>query len=108
MAQARNQPSQRASLTAPSTSVAAISDEPLQQLIIRLIDAHESLIQRWITVIEAIEGHLAAPDPPPLQGETEELLRLIIQIAQKSIEALNALLAALQTAIIQSFFPAQP
>jgi hypothetical protein len=42
-----------------------------------------------------------------LQGEIEELLRLILASTDKSIETLLSLQQQLQTRIIESYFPAQ-
>lgn len=108
MAQVKNPLLQQLLSPAPAASAASITDSQLQQLIQSLIDVKRTLIERFITLLEAVETHLAAPDRPSLQGETEEILRLIIQGAQKSIEALIAQLETLQTEIIDSFFPTQP
>lgn len=91
--------------TAPVTSQPTNSQ--VQQLIQALLDVHASLINRFAALLEKIESDLTEIDPSQLQGEIEELLRSIIQAAEKSIEKLLTLLEQLQTRIIESFFPAQ-
>lgn len=79
---------------------------PVDEIIIKLIEFNQSNLDRFVILLERIESHLIEGSPN-LQGEVEELLRLIIQIAQNAIEAILSLQEQLQTAIIESYFPAQ-
>jgi hypothetical protein len=76
-------------------------------MILAMLEANVNLITQFLGFLEKVEGDLVSAAPGSLQGETEELLRILIQGAQKSIEALLAMHQSLQTEIIESFFPAQ-
>lgn len=80
---------------------------PVEEIIQQLISVNSGLIKKFESFLEELEKDLTDASQGELQGEIEELLRLMIQTVQKTIEKLLALQEQLQTAIIESFFPAQ-
>jgi hypothetical protein len=65
------------------------------------------MLNRFIDLLAKIEADLIGLTNNQLQGEIEELLRLILASTDKSIETLLSLQQQLQTRIIESYFPAQ-
>lgn len=87
--------------------MAVMIDESVQALIQSLIDFNSSTLNRGFQLMEKIEADLSDAAGGQLQGETEELLRMILETAGKSIETLLAMQEELQKEVIESYFPAQ-
>lgn len=71
------------------------------------INFNSSMLDRFIGLLEKIETDLIANPPEQLQGEVEEILRTILQSADKAIETLISFQEYLQTRFVESYFPAQ-
>jgi hypothetical protein len=76
-------------------------------MILALINFNATMLNRFIDLLAKIEADLIGLTNNQLQGEIEELLRLILASTDKSIETLLSLQQQLQTRIIESYFPAQ-
>jgi len=83
------------------------SDVSISELISTLIDFNRSILNRVIGLLEKLEADLMGSDSARLQGETEELLRLILDVCGKAVDTLLAMQQTLQTRIVESYFPAQ-
>jgi hypothetical protein len=79
----------------------------INEIIQALIDFNTTMLERFISLLEQIESDLTTTENVQLQGEIEELLRLIMQSADKAITTLLAFQQELQASIIESYFPAQ-
>jgi len=79
----------------------------INEIIQALIDFNTTMLERFISLLEQIESDLTTTENVQLQGEIEELLRLILQISDKAIGTLLTFQQELQVNIIESFFPAQ-
>jgi hypothetical protein len=79
----------------------------INEIIQALIDFNTTMLERFISLLEQIESDLTTTENVQLQGEIEELLRVIIQICDKAITTLLAFQQELQASIIESYFPAQ-
>ena len=79
----------------------------VSDIIQALINFNSTMLSRFIGLLEKIEADLLSAGNSRLQGEAEELLRMILDTASKSIDSLLALQQQLQTRIIESYFPAQ-
>ena len=81
---------------------------PVEVFVEALLDLNRTLLDRFVILLESLEANLTGEaSPDQLQGEIEELLRLIISAVEKAIDRLLALQHELQSSIIESFFPAQ-
>lgn len=76
-------------------------------LIDTLIDFNQTTIDRLIGLMESIKSDVAGTASDFLQGEGEELLRIILDGVIKTIETIMSIQEELQTRIVESFFPAQ-
>lgn len=86
----------------------ATTDIAIGDVINQLIDVNTGLPDRLIGMEQKLEGDLFAnAGSGALQGETEELLRMILESADKALETMLSLQEQLQTRIIESYFPAQ-
>jgi hypothetical protein len=79
----------------------------INEIIQALIDFNTTMLERFISLLEQIESDLTTTENVQLQGEIEELLRIILQISDKAIGTLLTFQQELQVNIIESFFPAQ-
>jgi hypothetical protein len=79
----------------------------VSELIKDLLEVNTTNLTRFTNLLEKLEGDLLAVASSAIQGEIEELLRIILTICNNSIVTLLALQQTLQTRIIESFFPAQ-
>jgi hypothetical protein len=93
----------KAASTTSETSVQVSVNE----MILALINFNTTMLNRFIDLLAKIEADLIGLTNNQLQGEIEELLRLILASTDKSIETLLSLQQQLQTRIIESYFPAQ-
>jgi hypothetical protein len=93
----------KAASTTSETSVQVSVNE----MILALINFNATMLNRFIDLLAKIEADLIGLTNNQLQGEIEELLRLILASTDKSIETLLSLQQQLQTRIIESYFPAQ-
>jgi hypothetical protein len=80
---------------------------PINDIIQDLIDFNTTMIERFVSLLEQIESDLTTTGNVQLQGEIEELLRVIMQTADKAIGTLLTFQQELQASIIESYFPAQ-
>jgi hypothetical protein len=90
-----------------STTSATASQVSVSEMIGALINFNSTMLNRFIELLEKIEADLIGLGNAQLQGETEELLRMILESVNKSIDTLLSLQQQLQTRIIESYFPAQ-
>lgn len=82
------------------------NDVSLEELIYRLIDVNKANLDRFIDLLTALEGHITDPATAPyVQGELATLLQEIMLNAMNSIGQVLGLAEALQTGIVESFFP---
>lgn len=80
---------------------------PLNEIIQALIGFTTSMLDRFTSLLEKLETDLTTMDSIQLQGEMEELLRMIIQTSDKAIAKLLELQQELQASFIESYFLAQ-
>lgn len=94
----------------PEAPLAATTETvSLKDLVDLLVQTNKSLLGRFITLVETLESDLInATSSGQLQGETEELLRIIISNSGNSISALLTMQQNLQLQIVERFFPAVP
>ena len=91
-----------------ASTTSAISDQvSVNEMIHALINFNSTMLNSFIDLLAKIEADLISVGNAQLQGETEELLRLILESVNKAIETLLSLHQQLQTRIIESYFPAQ-
>lgn len=83
------------------------TDISLEQLIESLINLNKSTLNKLIALVEKLESDLMNLEGGSLQGEMEELLRMILDGITKTMESVLSIQEELQTRIIESFFPAQ-
>ncbi|MBB3060135.1 MULTISPECIES: hypothetical protein [Microbulbifer] len=83
------------------------SEVSVSDTIDALINFNSSMLDRFVSLMEKIENDLITAGSGQLQGEVEELLRSILQTADKAIETLLSFQENLQTRFIESYFPAQ-
>jgi len=92
---------------AASTTSEISAQVSVNEMIHALINFNSTMLNSFIDLLEKIETDLIGLSNNQLQGEIEELLRLILATTDKSIETLLSLQQQLQTRIIESYFPAQ-
>lgn len=86
----------------PTTEPVSVSG-----IIDTLIDFNQTSIDRLLGLMESLKSEVIGSGPDALQGESEELLRTILDGVIKTIETIMSLQEELQTRIVESFFPAQ-
>jgi hypothetical protein len=82
-------------------------DLSLTKLIDKLLAFNTDTLGVFTSLLQKMEGDLLTTTPAQLQGEGEEILRVILDATDKSMTTVLALQQNLQTKIIESFFPAQ-
>lgn len=91
---------------ASDVPAAATDDVSLSALVDLLVSTNKTLLGRFITLVEQIESDLInAATSSTLQGETEELLRILISRAGTSIGTMLTMQSNLQLQIVERFFP---
>ncbi len=79
----------------------------ISAIIDTLIDFNQTTIDRLVSLMESIKSDVTGAAPDALQGESEEILRIILEGVAKTIETVMSLQEELQTRIVESYFPAQ-
>jgi hypothetical protein len=106
--QGRPNTNKEATMAKAASTTSEISVQvSVNEMIHALINFNSTMLNSFIDLLEKIETDLIALGSNQLQGEIEELLRLILASTDKSIETLLSLQQQLQTRIIESYFPAQ-
>lgn len=72
-----------------------------------LIGTNATMLDSFVSLLNKVESDLMAVSERNLQGETEEILREILQMAGNAIEQVIVIQEQLQTRFVESYFPAQ-
>lgn len=71
------------------------------------INTNAAMLNSFVSLVNKVESDLMSISNESLQGETEEILREILQMSGNAIEKIISLQELLQVRFVESYFPAQ-
>lgn len=71
------------------------------------INTNAAMLDSFVSLVNKVESDLMSISNESLQGETEEILREILQMSNDAIKQIIPLQEMLQVRFVESYFPAQ-
>lgn len=71
------------------------------------INTNAAMLDSFVSLVNKVESDLMSISNDSLQGETEEILREILQMSGNAIGQIISLQELLQVRFVESYFPAQ-
>lgn len=83
------------------------SSENLSDVTNTFINTNAAMLDSFVSLVNKVESDLMSISNGSLQGETEEILREILQMSGNAIGQIISLQELLQVRFVESYFPAQ-
>ena len=71
------------------------------------INTNAAMLNSFVSLVNKVESDLMSISNESLQGETEEILREILQMSGNAVGQIISLQELLQIRFVESYFPAQ-